>query len=389
MENLAGRIRHIQPFHVMEILARAKALQACGRDIVHLEVGEPDFMSPQTVVQAGVRALQQGKTRYTPALGIPELRQAVADYYLASCRVAVKPENVVITTGSSAALLLIMAMLIDAGDEVILSDPGYPCYRHYAYLYDGVPVSVAVEPDSRFQLTAELVDRQRTPRTKAIMLSSPGNPTGTVIPDSQLQALISLASQHNIFLIVDEIYQGLTYGQSRASALQYSSDIIVINSFSKYFGMTGWRLGWCVLPDHLVGTVDKLAQNFFLSPPACSQYAALAAFEPETLEELEDRRRQLQQRRDFLLPQLQRLGFDIPATPDGAFYIYADCSRLSQDSRMFTDQLLEQAGVAITPGLDFGSYRAESYVRIAYTQKIAILENAVSRIEQFLRRQHG
>ena len=288
------------------------------------------------------------------------------------------------TPGSSGALQLAMSVLVNPGEEVLMADPGYPCNRHFVRLLEGVPVGIPVGAESAYQLTANQVDAAWTDRTRAVMAASPSNPTGTLLADSELAALCDVTRAHGGALIVDEIYHGLTYGVDAPTALAQGDDLFVINSFSKWFGMTGWRLGWLVAPEAYVDAVDRLAQNIFLAAPTLSQHAALAAFSSETTAILEQRRREFQARRDFLLPALRRLGFNIPITPQGAFYLYADCTSLSDDSFCFADELLEHAAVAVTPGRDFGDNAPEQHIRFAYTTSLAKLEEGVERIGAFL-----
>ncbi len=374
----------IEPFRVMELLARAKALEAQGRSIVHMEIGEPDFPTPRPICEAGIRALEKGDLFYTSALGSPELRAAIARYYAKRYGVDVSPERIVITSGSSGALLLAMGVLVDPGARVLLSDPGYPANRNFVRLFNGEPVNVPVGPDSNYQMTPALLEHYWSEDTVAAIVATPSNPTGTLIASDDLAAMASFVSNRGGTLIVDEIYHGLVYAGETTTALALDSDVFVINSFSKYFNMTGWRLGWMVAPERYVRELDKLAQNVYLSAPAPAQRAALAAFEPETLAILDSRREEFRARRDYLVPALRALGFDIAQTPQGAFYIYAGCSRLTGDSLQFSLDLLEDAGVAITPGIDFGSHRASEHVRFAYTNSIERLQEGVERIRAFI-----
>ncbi len=382
--NISRRAQGIAPFHVMDILARAQALEAQGRDIIHLEIGEPDFPTPAPVVQAAMQAIGEGNVHYTPALGLPELRQAIAAFYRTRYGVAIPPARIAVTPGASGALLLALGAVLDAGDEILMADPGYPCNRHFAGFVDAVPVRIAVGPETAFQLTPQLVDRHWTDKTKAVLLASPSNPTGTLARDADIAAIAALCSARGAVLIVDEIYHGLVYEGAPQTALAHADEVIVINSFSKYYHMTGWRLGWLAAPACLMGGIERLAQNLFLAPPTPAQFAALAAFSEETQAILEARRLELKARRDFLLPALRELGFGLPVAPQGAFYLYADVSRFTGDSFAFAEQMLEKAGVAITPGLDFGEVVPEKYVRFAYTRPLPVLQEAVARIRRFL-----
>ena len=382
---VAERTHNIHAFQVMELLARAKQLEAAGRDIIHMEVGEPDFATPEPIVEAGVRALRSGKTRYTSALGIPELRQAIAAHYKSSFGVEVSAQRIIVTPGASGALQLALGAIVNAGDQVLMTDPGYPCNRHFVRLFGGHDCAIPVSAQSAYQLNLELVKSHWSEHAKAIMLASPSNPTGTLIPPESMREIVNFAQHHNAWVIADEIYQGLTYDQAPATALAISDQVIVVNSFSKYFQMTGWRLGWLVVPEDLVPVIDRMAQNLFLAAPSVAQYAALSAFETDTLTILEARRLEFKQRRDVLLAALTEIGFEVPVTPQGAFYIYANCASLTNDSDKFCKRLLEEVGVAVTPGLDFGNNQPESYIRFAYTNSMSRLKGGAERISTFLK----
>ncbi len=395
-KHLAHRMEDIQPFHVMSLLGRAKELEQQGRDIIHLEVGEPDFATPPAILEAAMQALRLGDTQYTPSLGLMSLRQAVADFYQQHFSVNISASQVVITPGASGALLLITGALISRGDAVMLADPGYPCNQNFVRFVDGEVQAIAVDESSQYQLTAEIIEKNWQENTKAVLIASPANPTGTIVAEDEMLKIIDLVREKQAYLIVDEIYQGLVYDNEPYCALKSGdvtnngvqsndkSHVIIVNSFSKYFQMTGWRIGWCIVPEHLLDSCERLSQNLFLATPTLSQKAALAAFLPETLEILEQRRELFKQRRDYLYPKLLNLGFKIPVKPQGAFYMYCDCSTLTDNSMTFAHELLEQTGLAITPGIDFGQNKPQSYVRLTYTKDIPILEQAVQRLEQFL-----
>lgn len=382
--NNSKRVEGIASFHVMDILARAKALEAQGRDIIHLEIGEPDFPTPEPVVRAAMQAIQSGDIHYTPALGLPELRQSISGFYRSRYQVEVPASRIAVTPGASGALMLALGVALDAGDEVLMADPGYPCNRHFARFIDGLPVAVPVGPDTSFQLTPGLVEQHWTSKTRAVLLASPSNPTGTLARDEDIREIARLCLERNAVLIVDEIYHGLVYGAAPQTALAHSDQIFVVNSFSKYFHMTGWRLGWLAAPDWAMNGVDRLAQNLYLAAPTPAQFGAMAAFGTENMGILESRRLELMARRDYLAPALRGIGFGLPVMPDGAFYLYADISRFADDSFAFAARLLEEAGVAITPGLDFGVVSPGRYVRFAYTRPLPVLEEAVSRIRRFV-----
>jgi len=374
----------IQPFFVMDLLGRARRMEAAGRSIIHMEIGEPDHPTPEPIIRAGLDALRRGDLHYTPSLGLPALREAIAAFYQERYGVAVPAGCIVVTPGASGALLLALGALIDPGDRVLLGEPGYPCNRHFVRFVEGEPVGVPVGPEDRYQLTADLVGRHWREGTVAVLIASPANPTGTVVAADALAAMVAAVEGRGGRLICDEIYHGLVYEGQATTALACSDELFVVNSFSKYFHMTGWRLGWLVVPEGYVDAVDRLAQNLFLAAPTPAQYAALAAFAPETRAILDARRDEFRQRRDFLLPALRELGFVIPVTPEGAFYLYADCSPFTDDSFAFAERLLEEAGVAVTPGRDFGANAPERHLRFAYTTSLANLAEGVQRLGRFL-----
>ena len=381
---IAERMSGIRSFYVMALLARARALEAQGRSIIHMEVGEPDFVTPEPITQAGIEALKAGKTHYTAAAGLLELRERLSTFYRDRLGVEVAAERIIITPGASGALQLVLGVTINPGDRVMMADPGYPCNRHFVRMFGGEAQSLPVDGRHAYQLNAEMVKHHWSPRTAAVMLASPSNPTGTVIESHEVAEINTFVAQQNGCLMIDEIYGMLTDEQQFNSLLADAPEAFIINSFSKYFGMTGWRLGWLVAPEPYVEAIDRLAQNIFLAAPTMAQHAALAAFEPETMRIFESRREAFRTRRDYLLPALQQLGFEISTKPQGAFYLYADCSRFSDNSHAFVLDVLEKAGVAITPGCDFGDHRAEQHVRFAYTTSIENLREGVARLERYL-----
>lgn len=378
------RADRISPFHVMDILAQARQLESQGHNVIHLEVGEPDFTTPEAVKQAAKQAIDQNLTFYTPATGLPELRETIARYYREQLNTDVQATNIILTPGASGALQLTLSCLLNPGDQVMMADPGYPCNRHFVSLLDGVAQTVNVTDETDFQLTHSLIERHWEEQTRVVLLASPSNPTGTLISRDQMQKIIALVEQKKGVLLVDEIYQGLVYDQPDFTAAEFSRHVFVINSFSKFFAMTGWRLGWLVVPDDYISAVDRLAQNLFLAPPTISQYAAIEAFSASNLQLLNQRREALRKRRDFLLQGLKELGFEVQVKPGGAFYIYARVTAFTDDSFSFCRDLLNQAHVAITPGIDFGDNLAHQYVRFAYTQEIDQLQLALDRISSFL-----
>lgn len=381
----SARSRAIEPFHVMALLERANQLQAQGHDVIHLEIGEPDFTTAAPIVAAGQAALAAGHTRYTAARGLPQLREAIARFYAQRYRLSIDPDRILITPGGSGALLLASSLLVDPGRHWLLADPGYPCNRHFLRLVEGASQLVPVGPEVRYQLTAELIERYWDRDSVGALVASPANPTGTVLSRDELKALSQAVKMRGGHLVVDEIYHGLTYGLDASSVLEVDDEAFVLNSFSKYFGMTGWRLGWLVAPEAAVPELEKLAQNLYISAPSMAQHAALACFEPQTLAILEARREEFALRRDFLLPALRELGFGIALEPEGAFYLYADIGAFGGDAFAFCRHFLETEHVAFTPGADFGRHLAGRHVRFAYTQSLPRLQEAVERIARGLR----
>lgn len=384
LAKLASRVDAIAPFYVMELAKEARQLEAAGRHIIHMGIGEPDFTAPEPVVEAAAQALRRGVTQYTGALGIAPLREAIAAYYQSNYGLIVDPARIVITAGASAALLLACAALVDRDDEVLMPDPSYPCNRHFVATMEGKPVLVPSGPDARFQLTAAEIENRWGERTRGVLLASPSNPTGTSIEPAELERIVKAVRARGGFTIVDEIYQGLSYDARPVSALSFGDDVVTVNSFSKYFNMTGWRLGWLVVPPSMVGAFEKLAQNLFICASALAQHAALACFEPETIAIYEGRRLEFKHRRDFIVPALERLGFSVPVMPDGAFYVYADCRGVPHpaagDSAALTKAMLHDAGVVLVPGLDFGHHAPRDYIRLSYATAYASLEEAVTRL---------
>ena len=383
----SARSQAIEPFHVMALLARANELQAQGKDVIHLEIGEPDFTTAAPIIAAGQAALAEGKTRYTAARGLPALREAIAEFYRQRYGVQIDAHRILITPGGSGALLLATSLLVDPGKHWLMADPGYPCNRHFLRLIEASAQLVPVGADVNYQLTPALIDRHWNEDSVGALVASPANPTGTVLNKSELAGLSEVIRAKNGHLVVDEIYHGLSYGMDAPSVLEVNDQAFVLNSFSKYFGMTGWRLGWLVAPEEAVPELEKLAQNLYISASSIAQYAALACFQPESIAIFEERRQAFAQRRDFLLPALRQLGFKIEVEPHGAFYLYADISGFCEqggDAFSFCQHFLETEHVAFTPGLDFGRHRAQSHVRFAYTQNIERLRQALVRIEHGL-----
>ena len=389
---VAARSERIQPFYVMELMKRAQALEQQGRSIIHMSVGEPDFTAPQAVIDALAAAMARGDTHYTSAVGIRPLRRAIADFMRTRHGVDIDVERIVVTSGASGALLLTMAALVDPGREILMPDPSYPCNRHFVTAFDGVATMIPAGPEDRFQLSAAMVEAHWSSATRGVLVASPSNPTGTSIEPGELRRIIAAVAARGGVTIVDELYLELSYhgpeDVPHRSALEISDDVIVINSFSKYFHMTGWRLGWVIVPPSLVATFEKLAQNLFICASTPSQHAALACFEPATLAIYEARKAEFRRRRDYLVPALRELGFGVPVMPDGAFYVYADCSRFLSDAIPDSDALalhiLDEAGVALVPGKDFGNHAPERWLRLSYATSMDNLREAIARIRRLL-----
>ncbi len=383
--SLAQRLDEIAPFHVMEVIKRAAELERAGRSVIYMCIGEPDFPPAQPVLDAAARALADGAAmRYTAALGLAELREAISAHYLNAFGVDVPAERIVVTAGASAALLLACAALVERDAEVLMPDPSYPCNRHFIAAFNGQAKLIPSGPAERFQLSAAAVDAHWGQNTRGVLLASPSNPTGTSITRAELARTLDVVRCRKGFALVDEIYQGLSYDAQPYTALELGDDLIVINSFSKYFNMTGWRLGWLVVPPAMLPAIEKLAQNFFICASSLAQHAALACFTPQALAVAEERRQEFQRRRDYLVPELLKLGFTIPVQPDGAFYVYADCSGLSDDADQLTRDILDRTGVVLTPGMDFGVVGAKRFIRVSYATSMENLQEAIRRLRDYL-----
>ena len=382
---LSARARQIQPFYAVEVYRRALARAASGR-VILMCIGEPDFPTPERVVLAAADAARRGETHYTMPLGIPPLRQAIADHYAARYGVAIPAERVIVTVGASGALTLALAAIVEPGDEILMADPGYPSNRACLTFCGASAALVPVGARERFQLDADLVERHWGPRTRGVLIASPANPTGTTIDPAVLAAIHAIVRERGGVLLVDEIYHGLTYGHEPPTALALGDDVFVLNSFSKYHCMTGWRLGWLVAPESLVPAIERMQAHLFICPPAPSQWAGLAALEPESTAIYEAQRLELQRRRDFLVPALDGAGLRVACVPDGAFYAYADVSAFTSDSWAFALDLLEATGVAVTPGRDFGVHRAHEFVRISFTASLEDLRSGMDAVRWFLAR---
>jgi aspartate/methionine/tyrosine aminotransferase len=393
MMRLASRLEHIEPFYVMECAKAASQIAnsaECdpargGEPMIFLNIGEPDFSAPPQVVQAAEACMRRGLTQYTQATGLPELRQRIARWYGTRFGLDIAPQRIVVTAGASAALQLACLALFEPGDEVLMPDPSYPCNRHFVAAAGATARLLPASPEARFQLDAAGVRAHWNEHTRGVLLASPSNPTGTSITRAEMGAIVEAVRQRGGVTLVDEIYLGLSYDEAFGhSALQHGDDVISINSFSKYFSMTGWRLGWLVLPAELVAPVERLAQNLYICPSTIAQHAALACFEEASIAEYERRRHEFRRRRDFVVPALQDLGLKVPVLPDGAFYAWADCSAFHASSWDFCLDMMKRAHVALTPGRDFGPHAAERYLRLSFASSMAELQQALQRLARVL-----
>jgi len=391
---ISGRAQRIEPFYVMEV---AKAASAMAREVAHsdapmifLNIGEPDFTAPPGVQEAAVRAIHEGATQYTQATGLQALRERISGWYRERFNGDVPASRIVITAGASAALQLACLALIEAGDEILMPDPSYPCNRHFVSAAEGTAVLIPTTAQERFQLSADKVQAAWGPKTRGVLLASPSNPTGTSIHPDELRRIHAVVQRHGGITMIDEIYLGLSheaaFGQT---ALALDDQIISINSFSKYFNMTGWRLGWMVVPEALVPVVERLAQNLFICPSTVAQHAALACFEPASLAEYERRRAEFKARRDYFIPALNAMGLSVPVMPDGAFYAWADCTAACEKlgvsgSWDFAFEIMKRAHVAVTPGRDFGAADTARFIRFSTASSMAQLQAAVERLRALL-----
>ena len=391
---ISSRAQRIEPFYVMEV---AKAASALARDVAHtdrpmvfLNIGEPDFTAPPLVQEAAARAVRNGATQYTQATGLDALRERISGWYATRFGVNVPARRIVITAGASAALQLACLALIDAGDEILMPDPSYPCNRHFVSAADGKAVLIPTTAKERFQLSADKVQAAWGDKTRGVLLASPSNPTGTSIHPDELRRIHQVVQAQGGVTLIDEIYLGLSHDSAFGqTALALDDNIISINSFSKYFNMTGWRLGWMVVPEALVPVVERLAQHLFICPSTISQHAALACFEAESIAEYERRRAEFKARRDYFIPALNQLGLSVPVMPDGAFYAWAECSQVCsklgiKDSWDFAFEVMQRAHLAITPGRDFGTAQTAQFVRFSTASSMAQLQESVARLKTMI-----
>jgi aspartate/methionine/tyrosine aminotransferase len=391
---IARRAERIEPFYVMEV---GKAASALAREVagsaspmIFLNIGEPDFTAPPLVQEAAQRAIRDGRTQYTHALGLDRLRERISGWYAQRFGVDVPARRIVVTAGASAALQLACLALIEAGDQILMPDPSYPCNRHFVSAAEGDAVLIPTTAEERYQLSAAKVQEHWGPKTRGVLLASPSNPTGTSIHPDELRRIHRFVQAQGGITLLDEIYLGLSYEDTFGhTALELDDQVVSINSFSKYFNMTGWRLGWMVVPDALVPAIERLAQNLFICASAVAQFAALACFEPESIAEYERRRAEFKARRDFFVPALQSLGLRVPVMPDGAFYAWADCSDAAQrlgvtGSWDFAFEVMKRAHVAITPGRDFGQAETPRFIRFSTANSMAQLHEAADRLKEML-----
>ena len=382
--HVSNKALNIEPFHVVSLITRAMELEKQGKKIVNLVVGEPEFKTPKPIIDSAIKSLEQNKIRYSPSLGKVELRESISKWYQDREKINISYNKIAVTSGSSAALLLTMAVLLNPGNEVIISDPSYPCNRHFVAAMEGIATCVPVDSKTNYQLTLEKVKENWTEKTKAVLVSSPSNPTGGILDYEELEKIYSFVCSQGGYLIVDEIYRGISYDKEPVSATALGENVFVINSFSKYFCMTGWRLGWLVAPEKFIEKIEHLAQNLYISNSDIAQDAALSAFSPDVVSQLDSNLVHYKEQKDYLMNELLRIGFKIPVEPKGAFYIYADASNFTNDAYKFCWKVLEDIGVAIAPGLDFGDYLSNIHVRFSFPKTINIMSEGIKRIDNYL-----
>jgi len=374
------KIDRIEPFRVMQLLERAKELEFEGHEVIHMEIGEPDFLTPPAVIEAAKHHLDHHDQFYTPSTGAPALQQALSNWYRDEYGIDLDPARILITPGTSGAFSLIYSVLLEAGESVLLPDPGYPCQRNFIRLAGANPINIPVGPESRYHLSAELIENNWQQETRAAVVINPSNPTGTLIDPEELRAIAQSCRSQGGYLISDEIYHGLTYGTKAPCALQFDDNAIIVNGFSKRWAMTGWRIGWVIVPEALIDPCRRVMQNIFIAAPTLSQYAAIAALKERA--SVETMRLAYDGRRQFLLRELPKLGFDIVVEPQGAFYIYANVAKITDDSKAFCWRLLEEKRVAVTPGEDFGTFNAASHLRFSYATSLEKLKEGIKRLSE-------
>jgi len=379
MSSVTKRAKEIPPFIVMDVLERAHELEREGRDIIHLQIGEPDFPTPKCICDAACEAIGRGETHYTHSLGLIELREAICKYYYGKYSVTIDPDRILVTSGTSPALFMIFSALLEAGDEIIMSDPHYPCYPNFAEFLGAKPVFIKVEEEDAFQLRASEINKKIGPRTRAILINSPSNPTGNLLSKERMEEIAGLGP----LVVSDEIYHGLVYGEKEHSILEFTDNAFVLNGFSKLYAMTGWRLGYLIAPPKFVRPLQKIQQNFFISAGSISQWAGIAALTKADAD-VEQMKSIYDERRKYMIKRIREIGFGLAVEPAGAFYMLANAKHLAESSYDLAFEILEKAGVGVSPGIDFGK-GAEGFLRFSYANSLENIKKGLDRIEQFLR----
>ena len=379
MSSVTKRAKEIPPFIVMDVLERAHELEREGRDIIHLQIGEPDFPTPKCICDAACEAIGRGETHYTHSLGLIELREAICEYYYRKYSVTIDPDRILVTSGTSPALFMIFSALLEAGDEILMSDPHYPCYPNFAEFLGAKPVFIKVEEEDAFQLRASEINKKIGPRTRAILINSPSNPTGNLLSKERMEEIAGLGP----LVVSDEIYHGLVYGEKEHSILEFTDNAFVLNGFSKLYAMTGWRLGYLIAPPQFVRPLQKIQQNFFISAGSISQWAGIAALTKADAD-VEQMKSIYDERRKYMIKRIREIGFGLAVEPAGAFYMLANAKHLAESSYDLAFEILEKAGVGVSPGIDFGK-GAEGFLRFSYANSLENIKKGLDRIEQFLR----
>lgn len=379
MSSVTKRAKEIPPFIVMDVLERAHELEREGRDIIHLQIGEPDFPTPKCICDAACEAIGRGETHYTHSLGLIELREAICKYYYGKYSVTIDPDRILVTSGTSPALFMIFSALLEAGDEILMSDPHYPCYPNFAEFLGAKPVFIKVEEEDAFQLRASEINKKIGPRTRAILINSPSNPTGNLLSKERMEEIAGLGP----LVVSDEIYHGLVYGEKEHSILEFTDNAFVLNGFSKLYAMTGWRLGYLIAPPQFVRPLQKIQQNFFISAGSISQWAGIAALTKADAD-VEQMKSIYDERRKYMIKRIREIGFGLAVEPAGAFYMLANAKHLAESSYDLAFEILEKAGVGVSPGIDFGK-GAEGFLRFSYANSLENIKKGLDRIEQFLR----
>jgi len=380
MNRVTKRATEIPPFIVMDVLERAHELEREGRDIIHLQIGEPDFPTPKCICDAAREAIGRGETHYTHSLGLIELREAICEYFYGKYSVTIDPDRILVTSGTSPALFMIFSALLEAGDEIIMSDPHYPCYPNFAEFLGAKPVPINVEEEDAFQLRPSEIEKKIGPKTRAILINSPSNPTGNLLSRERMEKIAGLGP----LVVSDEIYHGLVYGEKEHSILEFTDNAFILNGFSKLYAMTGWRLGYLIAPPEFVRPLQKIQQNFFISAGSISQWAGIAALTKADAD-VEQMKSIYDERRKYMIKRIREIGFGLAVEPAGAFYMLANAKHLAESSYDLAFEILEKAGVGVSPGIDFGK-GAEGFLRFSYANSLENIKEGLDRIEQFLAR---